>query len=491
MIEIALPVIGTVAAWRSEARRLAGEGVPAEAVIWRVGTCQADLFAGRSQAQATTRAPVQIHLSKDALGTIETALCHSDPERFARAYALVLRMSGGRVKWGDRSDPMMLTILAQAKAVSRDIHKMHAFVRFREVDAVSERRAFAAWFEPEHPIVEAASSFFAKRFGDMDWVIATPVVTARFRSGQLDFVMTKAGAHSPEDATEELWRTYYAAIFNPARLMVRAMQSEMPKKYWKNLPEARLIPELIRTAPERAASMQAALPSDPPQRLQSVARDMVERSKPLVGCEGHNGLERLRAAAADCRRCPLHKSATQTVFGVGPKDAALMIVGEQPGDLEDLAGQPFVGPAGHVLDQVSMEVGLDVQKTYITNAVKHFKFKAQGRKRLHQRPTIDEIDACRGWLWQEIHSVKPRLILAMGATAAEALTGTGTNIRQRVGRVEPGPNGIPVLITFHPSFILRLQETAPKEAARLQLRQDLAMAAQINAGGELSHLPTD
>ncbi|WP_141703134.1 TIGR03915 family putative DNA repair protein, partial [Cereibacter johrii] len=264
MPEVVLPRLGTVPAWRAEARRLAQAGIPAESVVWRVGAGAADLLADLPAAPAGPAR--QIRLSREAVNTLETALCHADPERFGRAYGLLLRLAEGRLRWGDRSDPALRKLLAQEKTVRREIHKMHAFVRFRELPSEGPRRAFAAWFEPDHPVEEAAAPFFARRFGDMDWAIVTPDVTARFVAGQLDFALTAARVAPPADGTEELWRTYYANIFNPARLMVKAMQSEMPKRYWKNLPEAELIPGLIRGAAERAAEMQAAAPTEPPAR---------------------------------------------------------------------------------------------------------------------------------------------------------------------------------------------------------------------------------
>ena len=479
MREVVLPVVGTVAAWRREARALAAAGVHAEDVLWRVGETGGDLFAGGTAPQGTPR---EIRVSKAALDTIESALCHSDPERFARAYATVLRLSAGAVRWGDRSDEAIGRIMRAAKAVGRDIHKMHAFVRFRELPPQGPRRAFAAWFEPEHPIVEAATPFFAKRFGDMDWVIATPSVTARFLDGKLTFAESDAGPRPPEDATEDLWRTYYASIFNPARLMVRAMCSEMPKKYWKNLPEAELIPHLIQDAPRRLAEMRAAMPTEPPRRRTEVARAMAARPEatPAPG-----SLDALRAMAGRCTRCPLHGPATQTVFGEGPADAPLMIVGEQPGDREDLAGRPFVGPAGQIFDTEAEAAGLDRQRLYVTNAVKHFKFTPRGKRRIHQRPDAGEVQACRWWLDLERRLVKPTLIVAMGATAAAALTGSGRDLLKRRGTFERAEDGTPVLITLHPSAILRIPDPAAAEAARASLRADLRCAAR-RVDGEMA-----
>ncbi|ETX30494.1 DNA polymerase [Roseivivax isoporae LMG 25204] len=487
-----LPEVETVPAWRRAARALAAEGVPADAVLWSVGEATADLFAGGEQAGAPPRTPGYLdqeeggtsraarpRLPRAAIDTIESALCHSDPERFARAYRLVLRLSSGAVAWGDRSDRDVRTVLAHAKAVGRDIHKMHAFVRFREVPGGGTRRAFAAWFEPEHPCVERATPFFARRFGDMDWVIATPRVTARFEAGALRFEATRAGMRPPEDATEELWRTYYASIFNPARVMVKAMCAEMPRKYWKNLPEAALIPELVRGAETRVRAMAAAAPAPvaPPraEKLRAAARALLAEAEPV------DAAGRLAREIGACARCGLCGPATQAVPGEGPAHAALMVVGEQPGDREDLAGRPFVGPAGQVLRAEAAQAGLDLGAAWLTNAVKHFKFAPRGKRRIHQRPDAGEVEACRWWLDLERALVRPRLAVALGATAAGALTGRGGDLLRRRGGIEAAPDGTPVLVTVHPSRLLRLPDRARAEEERARFREDLARAARAVA----------
>ena len=466
MRSVVLPVIGTVAAWRTAARALMAQGV--SDVVWQVGDVAPDLFAVVDH-RPTAPGPT-LKLPKDAISEIETALCHADPQRFARAYTILQRLNAGTVRWGDRSDPAMRKLLEQAKTVRRAIHKMHAFVRFREVGGGAGRRAFMAWFEPDHPVTEAATPFFARRFGDMDWAILTPQITASFVAGTLHYNLTDPGTVIPDDATEGLWRTYYANIFNPARLMVDAMTSEMPRKYWKNLPEAALIPDLIRTAGARAAAMQVAAPTVANPRLLQRAKAMVEQSLPVVPTGGIAGL---RADAGLCTRCPLHSAATQVVFGVGPADAALMIVGEQPGDTEDLSGIPFTGPAGQLFDAEARAAGLDRNAVYITNAVKHFKYALRGKRRIHQRPNAGEVTACRWWLDRERQLIRPRLILAMGATAVASLTGTGANLLTRRGTVEYLSEGIPVFITVHPSWILRLPDPASQAAERTRLQQDL------------------
>ena len=468
MREVRLPVIGTVPAWRDAARALAREGVAARDVLWRVGNEGGDLFGAAPVATGPGR---ELTLPKAAIDGIEHALCHSDPERFARAYDIVLRLSDKSLRWGDRSDPAMRQLLEQGKAVGRDIHKMHAFVRFREVDQPGPRRRFAAWFEPDHPIVERATPFFTKRFGDMNWVIATPGLTARFVDGKLDFAETETTTPPPEDATEALWNTYYASIFNPARLMVKAMQAEMPKKYWKNMPETRLIPDLIRGAEARARDMRAAMPTLPPARVAAMARHV-----PVADGPAPDTPEALRRAIEGCRRCPLHGPATQPVFGEGPMDAPLMIVGEQPGDREDLEGRPFVGPAGALFDRAAREAGLDRKAAYVTNSVKHFKFQPRGKRRIHQKPDAGEVQACKWWLDQERALLRPPLILSMGATALQSLTGDGKGILKRRGRLEQAGDGTPVFVTVHPSYLLRLPDPALKDREYAHFVDDLRAA---------------
>ena len=467
-MQIALPVIGTVAAWRDQVRELAAEGIAPESVRWSLGRASPDLLP----SDAPRIAARKLTIGREALAEIERSLCHSDPERFSRAHALVLRLNEG-LPWGDRSDPMIRKVMEQAKTIRRDVHKMHAFVRFREVPTDGPRRAFAAWFEPEHHIVERATPFFAKRFADMDWVIATPEITARFDS-TLRFEETTDDARPPPDATEDLWRTYYASIFNPARVMVKAMQSEMPKKYWKNLPEADLIPDLIRSADKRVREMQEREAQEAPARRLAVARNMAVPERPLPEA---GTLEALRAEAQACTRCPLYAPATQTVFGEGPRDAQIVIVGEQPGDQEDLAGRPFVGPAGRVFDEEADAAGLDRSRVYVTNAVKHFKFTPRGKRRIHQRPDTGEIRACNIWLNAELDMIRPKLIVAMGATALQALTGKGEGILKRRSLIEATPGGTPVLITVHPSYLLRLPDPELAKVERARFRADLEQAA--------------
>jgi DNA polymerase len=190
-------------------------------------------------------------------------------------------------------------------------------------------------------------------------------------------------------------------------------------------------------------------------------------------------LKTLREAAADCRACPLWKDATQTVFGEGPQHARIMLVGEQPGDKEDLAGKPFVGPAGQMLDRALEEAGIDRKKVYVTNAVKHFKFVPRGKIRLHQKPTTPEIRACRPWYERELNSIKPDLVVAMGATAAQSVFGKITPINKSRGRLIDLQDGIKALVTVHPSYLLRLPDADAKAREYQRFVEDLRIAADV------------
>jgi uracil-DNA glycosylase family protein len=188
-------------------------------------------------------------------------------------------------------------------------------------------------------------------------------------------------------------------------------------------------------------------------------------------------LRTLREAAADCRGCPLWKDATQTVFGVGPRKARLMLVGEQPGDREDIDGEPFVGPAGGVLVRALEEAGIDRHEVYLTNAVKHFKWRAQGKRRLHQTPRVGEIEACKPWVEAELEAVKPVGILALGAIAGCSLFGTKVRVTKDRGRLLDSPLAPVAALTLHPSAVLRLRDHDEREDAVAALVDDLRMVA--------------
>jgi uracil-DNA glycosylase family protein len=208
---------------------------------------------------------------------------------------------------------------------------------------------------------------------------------------------------------------------------------------------------------------------------------MAIRKTPMTSAPRPSGssLKSLRDEASRCRACPLWKDATQTVFGEGLQHAQVMLVGEQPGDKEDLAGKPFVGPAGQMLDRALEEAGIERSKVYVTNAVKHFKFLARGKFRLHQKPNTSEIRACRQWYERELSSIKPALVVAMGATAAQSVFRKITPINKNRGRPIDLEDGIKALVTVHPSYLLRLPDAQAKAQEYERFVNDLKIAADL------------
>jgi len=441
--------------WRKAARALALNNVTPADVTWAVQGNEPELFAPSVPPPDTPRGTFNVSVKFVELA--QSAMLHRNPQRFAVLYRLLWRLRSNHDLLDVATDPDVAQAAAMAKAVRRDEHKMHAFVRFREVGRERESH-FIAWFEPEHHIVELAAPFFARRFADMAWSILTPDVCAHWDGHAVSFTPGVAKSDAPsEDRLEETWRRYYASIFNPARLKVKAMQAEMPKKYWRNLPEASLIKPLIAGAGRAAGEMIANAATEPHKSQKRPEPPMKRKHS-----EAANDIDTLRDEASGCRACHLWKDATQTVFGEGPQAAQVMLVGEQPGDKEDLAGKPFVGPAGQMLDRALQEAGVDRSKVYVTNAVKHFKFVPRGKIRLHQKPNTLEIKACRQWYERELASIKPDLVVAMGATAAQSVFGKITPIGKSRGRLIDLDDGMKALVTVHPSYLLRL----PDEDAR-------------------------
>jgi DNA polymerase len=434
--------------WRDAARALALAGVPADAVVWQVGEAGGDLFGGEAATPLPTAAAPAFSVPKAFVTLARSAICHSDPERFALLYALLLRLREEPGAMEDSAAPLLRRLERMAKEVRRDVHKMHAFVRFREVAAEDGTARFVAWFEPDHHIVRAAAPFFARRFAAMRWSILTPQLCVHWDGERITESPGATRAAAPEgDPVEEVWKTYYASIFNPARLKVGAMVKEMPKKYWKNMPETALVGELIAGAQAREARM-------------------VEASRGSVGDNAGIAWEAVRDEAMGCTRCPLYRTGTQTVFGEGPLDAPLMFVGEQPGDQEDLAGRPFIGPAGQLFDRALGDAGIDRTSAYVTNAVKHFKWEARGKRRIHAKPNGGEIDACRWWIEQERSIIRPAITVALGATAARSLFGKVVTISGVRGRAHALAEGGEAWVTVHPSFLLRVRDERDEEYAR-------------------------
>ena len=269
-------------------------------------------------------------------------------------------------------------------------------------------------------------------------------------------------------------------MFNPARLKAKTMQGQMPRRYWRNLPEAAVIPSLIADAHARTEEMRATPAAEP---LRKTARAVARAPAGPVVNDGAvpRSTADVWTLVQGCRRCDLWRNATQGVAGEGPRRAAIMLVGEQPGDQEDLAGKPFVGPAGALLDRLLEAAGVEREDCYVTNAVKHFKFEPRGKRRLHKSPNAGEISACRWWYEHEVALVKPQVIVALGATAARQVLGRPVGLMKERGRPVPLENGAVAFLTIHPSAALRAPDEAGRARMRELLQADLANAARLVA----------
>lgn len=462
--------VASFAEWRSAARSLLAQQVAPHEVDW-AAPGDGDLFGDLPAEALPAVAGGALRISSSLLTLLEAAACFRDPERWALLYRILWRSQHGDASAVSAADPDGARLHAMAKAVKREAHKMHAFLRFRERDPDAGDPRFIAWFEPAHDVLANAAGHFARRMGRASWLIVTPDGTAASDGESLRFGPAPAGRPAEVDIADQgeaLWLAYYRSIYNPSRLNTGAMEMHMPVRYWKNLPEGRLIPGLISAASAGA-------------RRVGQAQAVGERQGALVRVEAAQAMppRALPSALAQCRNCELWRNATQAVAGAGPRDAALMLVGEQPGDQEDLSGAPFAGPAGKVLDDAMRAAGIERQAAYLTNAVKHFKWEPRGKRRIHKTPAQREVDACNPWLRQELASVAPRVVVALGSTALRALTGRRdlslTSVQGQALRVD----GRWLVPTWHPSYVLRLTSREEQGAAFDAMRAALQLAKNL------------
>jgi len=473
--EVVLKEPGDFAEWRSAARGLLAGGIAPDEVSWRGSAEGASLFGD----EAVVAPAGAVSLPRELLEVAERVICHRDPESPARLYRIIWRAARDRQLLARTTDSEIDWLRKADKAIRRDVHKMHAFVRFRRLGEEAGRESFAAWFEPSHRILRLTAPFFQRRFYGMDWAIVTPDARAIWQDETLTYGPGGTRDEVPDsDVVEDQWRTYYGAIFNPARVKIETMRAEMPKKYWRNLPEAQDIAPLLAGAEARVERMREA--------AVSMANPLTDKwrtrvPEDLLLDDDVKTLADVARAVDRCTRCPLYCNATQGVAGEGPEHARIMLVGEQPGDQEDLQGRPFVGPAGQVLNEALEEAGLDRTRLFLTNAVKHFKFEPRGKRRLHQNPTTGEIDICRWWLDKERALVQPDLIVTLGASALRGVTGKSASITSMRGAVHELEGGTKLIATIHPSFLLRLPDRERAAKERALFVADLALARKLAA----------
>ena len=463
MRSIALKAGVDLAGFRQAVRHLIAAQVPPEQVVWHED--EMPLLPPDHGHDAAS--PIVLPRAVGEL--VECVILHRQADRFGLLYGLVWTcLHGHRSILEEHNHPLVHRLRRMEKSVRRDIHKMHAFLRFRHAGERGGRERFVAWFEPEHHILEAVGPFFTARFPGQDWSILTPRGSLHWDGTALSVGPPGKRSEAPQDDPLEAgFEAYYQSIFNPARVNPKAMRSEMPRKYWHNMPETRAIADMVRTASGRTEDMLGTAPAPPLKR--APLKSLAAMDRDVATLEELNQI----ISAAE----PLVKGGTRAVLGEGPVAAAIALVGEQPGDQEDLAGRPFVGPAGQLLDRALAEAGLVRAQIYLTNAVKHFKFVERGKHRLHQKPTAGEIKHYRWWLMKELEIVRPRLVVALGGSAALALSGEAVSVTKSRGPARfADKEGY---VTVHPSYLLRLPGEDAKRRGYQEFVADLKEVRKI------------
>lgn len=443
--------------WRAEARQLLLKGVPPGEVVWTAASDSQEFLFEPEPESALAHDAGKIMIPHSFLSIAESVSRHSSRHRWALLYFAAWRITNGERNLLEiDTDETVAELKAMQRAVQKDIYRMRQFVRFRKVET-SEGPNYVAWYEPEHHTLDANGQFFVDRFGSMQWAILTPESSLIWNLKQLEHGPGVPRSRAPdEDRLEDLWRLYYSTIFNPARLKLNAMRAQLPVGRWKNLPESRVIPELVRMSRGRVDYMIDHQPRS--------ARDFIPQGASLTV---------LREAVKQCGACELCSRATQPVWGEGNPKARIALVGEQPGDDEDLQGRPFIGPAGKVLDQALEAAGLARNELYLTNSVKAFRFEERGKRRIHQTPRSRDIAVCRPWLQAEMEVVRPDIIVCLGASAAQSVLGRKVSITSERGSLISGPAGR-IAITYHPSAILRAPEVQAQRQIFECLVEDLS-----------------
>jgi DNA polymerase len=339
-------------------------------------------------------------------------------------YRVVWRWQQGEHALQSGSDRDWARLQAMVGAVHREEHEMHANIRFRERPAEAGPPRFVAWYEPAHDVLDQVAEHFVSRLGRVSWMIATPEASVLWDGATLhNCGPLVAGAAELDAAGIAPWLDYYRSVYPAPATAAPAPRRTIP---------------LLAVGGKPGAAAGPGAGEEPGQQP---------------------------ATLDECRRCDLWQHATQAVGGAGSKRARIMLVGEQPGDQEDIAGAPFVGPAGKLLDRVCDEAGVDRRTVYLTNAVKHFKWEPRGKRRLHKTPAQREIEACSYWLDKELAQVKPQVIVALGTTALKAVLGTShVTLKETMGRALRH-EGRWVVTVYHPSYVLRVPDEAAKKVA--------------------------
>ena len=454
----------TYESWHEQARSLLAARVPPAEVVWTERGASQPLLGDLARAAPASAAPV-VHVPRKFVESAKMTVRHRSPDRWPLLYRVLWRIAHGERSLLDNElDPDAIALRSLVRAIKEDVERMKAFVRFRSVGPQGAEH-FVAWHRPDHDVAALVAPHFAKRYPNMQWSIFTPFASVHWDGRTITSGRGVPSSAIPTEdsnrAAEGLWRTYYAAAFNPARANESKLGRDMPQRFRATLPEAAAIPSMLADAPGRTESMRATSGG-------VTSRALVPQTKDLAA---------LREASKGCTGCDLFKHATQTVFGEGAASASIVLVGEQPGDSEDRQGRPFVGPAGELLDRALADAGIVRSDVYVTNAVKHFAWEPRGKRRIHRTPRLSEMRACRPWVEAELTAISPRVIVCLGGTAAQTLLGPQARVNALRGRIITGQSWAPaVVVTLHPAAVLRAENPTAQASAYESLVTDLKLA---------------
>ncbi len=445
------------AAWRRAARALLRQGVEPSQIEWV--EFEGQTAAGRDDpgtigmANAAASAAASA-IPRDLLARLKTAACFRAPDRWALLYRILWRWTHGERHVLDLTDPDGALLDQRIQAIEHETGDLLILTLFRRRDPSMGLPEFVGWYEPHHDVLERAAARFATPMGDSTWMLATPHGAA-FWNGMLLRIgrpvteaceealsaSTMTGEAITSEPTEALWLAYYASTLN-------AEPCPVPLRYWKMPPAGPPLPAHLARARSRLGAQSAAVtvPDAPPIEYSAVTPPLREPTGPL----------------ATCRRCALWRNAKQAVAGTGPAHAAIMVLGEQPGEFENQHGEPFTGAAGQLLDAVLARAGLERTALYLTCAVKHYKWEIFDQQRVHRTPAWREVEACEYWLEEELTRIAPRVVVTLGATALKALTGPHINLSEYLGQTI-AHGGRLIVPSWHPSYALRTADARLRE----------------------------
>jgi probable DNA metabolism protein len=427
--------VGSFGAWRDAARALLQAGVAPDEVQWSTSVAADPAHRGATAAPFVRAAGARprgsaLAVPRALLATLACAACCRVEDRWSLLYRVLWRRQRGDAEATSPTDPDGARLRNRVALVRAELERARTAIRFLERAPGAGAPRFVGWCEPAHDILAPLARHFRERLARVTWMIATPDASVLWDGAALHHAgpplrHARAGRYS-----EAPWLAYYRnaaaplALAGPAPACGSALAPAAP------------------AAPEQPAAPEAA-----------------------AAGPGPTSPDNAPATLAQCRRCSLWEHATQPVGGMGAMPSAIMLVGEQPGDREDVAGLPFVGPAGMLLDRALAEARLGRNTVYITNAVKHFKFTPRGKRRMHKTPAQREVAACRYWLDAELASVRPTVMVALGGTALKAvLDDPGATLKELVGTAI-GHRGRWVVATYHPAYVLRLPDPAARQQA--------------------------